>query len=102
MPGMNGLDLIDALRSADRLPGHIILISAYSVLDTELNKREIKIDARFSKPVKTEKILHLVRGLLTDPGAGPAAWQAEDSSEDMKPNGRPPAVQSAPTAEENG
>jgi CheY-like chemotaxis protein len=101
MPGMNGLDLIDALRAADRLPGHIILISAYSVLDAELDDREIRIDARFSKPVKTEKILHLVRGLLTDPETPPAVWLAEEAPVESKPNGRPPEERSTRTAEEN-
>jgi DNA-binding response OmpR family regulator len=101
MPGMNGLDLIEAMRAADRLPEHIILISAYTVLDEELDDREIKIDARFSKPVKTEKILHLVRGLLADPGTTPAAWPAEELAGDTRPNGRPPDERPAPTAEEN-
>jgi len=97
MPGMNGLDLIDAMRAADRLPEHIILISAYTVLDEELDDREITIDARFSKPVKTEKILHFVRGLL----ATPAAWPAEELAGDTKPNGRTAEEKPAPTAEES-
>ncbi len=93
MPGMNGLDLIDALRAADRLPEHIILISAYTVHDSELDDREIKIDARFDKPVKTEKILHLVRGLLAEPDKPQAL--------ETRPNGGPAPENGAPAAEEN-
>ncbi|HUF40250.1 MAG TPA: response regulator [Anaerolineales bacterium] len=100
MPGMNGLDLIDALRSADRLPGHIILISAYTVPDSELDDRAIKIDARFSKPVKTEKILHTVRGMLTEPESLPTDGATNDFPAESRPNGGPPGEKSDPAVEE--
>lgn len=101
MPGMNGLDLIDALRRADRLPGHIILISAYTVHDSELDDREIKIDARFEKPVKTEKILHLVRGLLADPDASPEQWPGDGAAGETRANGGPLKANGAAAAEEH-
>ena len=101
MPGMNGLDLIDAMRAADRLPGHIILISAYTVHDSELDDREIKIDARFDKPVKTEKILQLVRGLLADPKTPEGAWPAEDAAGETRSNGGPAQENGAAPAEGN-
>jgi CheY-like chemotaxis protein len=92
MPGMNGLDLIDALRASGRLPEHIILISAYTVHDSELDDREIKIDARFDKPVKTEKILQLVRGLLAD--------SDKPQATEPRPNGGPAQENGAPAVEE--
>lgn len=89
MPGMNGLDLIDAMRAADRLPGHIILISAYTVHDSELDDRAIKIDARFDKPVKTEMILHLVRGLLAGPKSSESNGTTEEAPGESNANGGP-------------
>jgi CheY-like chemotaxis protein len=102
MPGMNGLELIDAMRRANRLPEHIILISAYTVLDSELDDREIKIDARFDKPVTTEKILTLVRGLLSEPKTATETRQPDGVLGDARANGGPAQTNGAPPTEENG
>ena len=80
LPGMNGLDLVVALREAGQMPENVILISAYTVLDSEIKSRELDIDARFSKPVKTEKILNLVRGLLIEPASSTKSLNHADGN----------------------
>lgn len=66
MPGLNGLELIEALRKqAEVKPVHTILITAYDVPGLKESARRMKVDEILIKPVPPERICQIVRSVLS-------------------------------------
>lgn len=69
LPGMNGLELIEAVREgrdglARHIPAHTILITAYADSDVSLNARRLQVDQYLLKPVHPLKLQAIVGEFL--------------------------------------
>lgn len=74
MPGLNGLELIEALRKrAEVKPVHTILITAYDVPGLKESARRMKVDETLIKPVPPERICQIVRSALAQAQPAQAA-----------------------------
>ena len=61
MPGINGLELIDMLRSRTKgYPTHIILITAYDIAGRKITAQRLDVNEVIIKPVRPERICQLV------------------------------------------
>lgn len=70
MPGMSGLELLQALRAIDtELP--FILITGYSTMDDAIEALRLGANDFIKKPYDVETLIETVRGCLRPTGAGP-------------------------------
>ena len=80
MPGMTGLDLVDALRAASRnLP--VILSSGYGDAGTLARARQGEVFAFLPKPFRAHELLPLL-ARMCEPAAAPASSRPHVSPSD--------------------
>ncbi|NUM44965.1 MAG: response regulator, partial [Anaerolineales bacterium] len=60
MPGMSGLNLIEALKTAGQQPGYTILVTAYDTPGLDEVAKRLKVDRYLVKPVRPEAIQSIV------------------------------------------
>lgn len=77
MPGVNGLELIERLKGAQK-PAHIILITAYDTPGLEISARRLNVQDYLVKPVQPETIRGIVGKVIED---------LRPSSEQKRPTG---------------
>ncbi len=74
MPGMNGLELIEALRKrTEGNPFYTILITAYDVPGLKESARRMRVNETLIKPVPPERICQIVRSALAQAQPAQAA-----------------------------
>jgi signal transduction histidine kinase/DNA-binding response OmpR family regulator len=85
MPDMNGLELIEKLRShpAGR-PSYTILITAYDVPGLKVSARRLKVDDIIIKPIRPDLLCQTVRRVLEDWGGAKLPKQATESQQSFK------------------
>ena len=77
MPEMNGLELIENLKShPGGRPTYTILITAYDVPGLRESARRLKVDETIIKPVRPERICQIVSGALENIGKSDQTHQA--------------------------
>jgi two-component system phosphate regulon sensor histidine kinase PhoR len=60
MPGMSGLNLIEALKNRGQQPGYTILVTAYDTPGLDKVAKRLKVDRYLVKPVRPEAIQTIV------------------------------------------
>lgn len=60
MPGMSGLNLIEALKASGQQPGYTILVTAYDTPGLDEVAKRLKVDRYLVKPVRPEAIQSIV------------------------------------------
>ena len=67
MPNMNGLQLIEKLRSSpEGRPAYSVLITGYDIPGLKETARRLKVDETIIKPVRPEHICQIVRKVVED------------------------------------
>lgn len=85
MPDMNGLELIEKLRShPGGRPRYIILITAYDVLGLKESARHLKVNETLIKPIHPERICQIVSKALEDLQPSQSSEESQEAQPKFK------------------